>query len=344
MEFRNIGLLPNGLPTMMYQVTPSEHRSDLRVNARARSGRRGLMGQADLEGLHPLTIKLFSLSIMWHAGIPEGTKSFSYWVAFLRVALHEIGHIVTHDVKPAYSQEQYEHDGAIRARVEQLADGWMAEAMRRIARDCPRLGQPTGPMKGLPGHQLYEWSQHARNQGGRPNRATLADYRAIWSGGQITLNGIIENVANVLGVDRYSSVTDRKWVDLSCSEKYEQYGRLYRTVCKAAKELDIDRAYVNRAGKRFRTFTHGEAVAVAERVRSAVHSGEYPLQRLAIVKPKEPTMTCQCGSADVRVFAPGYSFEEMICDSCGEKFDSPIVCTVRPPVRTGARQLPLPQR
>ena len=81
-------------------------------------------------------------------------------MAFLEVALHEIGHLATrhlYEDLPHYTEIHFESY----LYVEDLANRWRDQALAKILQVDPRLGQPSGALTDYPGVKAYE----LRNRG-----------------------------------------------------------------------------------------------------------------------------------------------------------------------------------
>ena len=187
MEFHNVKLLPKGLPEIIAQFVPYEIYPDTKVVAYPRKEARGLRGRAGYDG-ESYWIKLYPIVITLHHSCHEGIISFSLWLYFLRVALHEVGHLATRrlwlDLPTDYNDYSAAH-----FYIEHLADRWMDQSLARILRVDPRLGQPLGLITGYPGIKAYRWRKmlptvHHRRledfRGCRMDMARLSPFRRLW--------------------------------------------------------------------------------------------------------------------------------------------------------------------
>ena len=94
MEFHGEKLLPNGLPELIYQVTPDYLRETIKVIAFPGKIDKETLGVRDSDGTNQV-IKLYPATIL-HFIEKSGVLSFNYWYKFLGTTLHEIGHAVDH--------------------------------------------------------------------------------------------------------------------------------------------------------------------------------------------------------------------------------------------------------
>lgn len=250
MEFHNVKLLPRGLPEIMAQLVPYDIYPDTKVIVYPRKQRRGLQGQAGCDGESYL-IKLYPTVITLYHSTHEGTISFSLWLGFLRVALHEIGHHATRLLWQDLP-ENYSHYSAAHFYIEKLADNWMDQALARILRVDPRLGQPPGFITGYPGVEAHRW----RKSLPVVHHRRLADFRGFRCGGQVTL-GVVASHAKVhlLG----SGIWDLE------PESRARLERIVKNqVHRAASSLGIRRYAFSTNGRRYLMFNAGEAEAVYE--------------------------------------------------------------------------------
>lgn len=77
MEFHNVGLLPKGLPEIMYQFTPVEYRPYTKVIVISRSIPRGPGGQFHIDDTN-MVIYLYPTIISVHT-YGQGSFSFRLW-------------------------------------------------------------------------------------------------------------------------------------------------------------------------------------------------------------------------------------------------------------------------
>jgi len=266
MEFHGVKLLPKGLPEIIAHLVPYDIYPDTKVIALPRKGMkfngRGGSGELGSVGFDHLTasycIVLYPTlccSNGGHGNDYPGTPSFRLWMGMLHVSLHEIGHMATYDLYYNLPHD-YEHHYENHRCVEELADDWMNDAMARILQVDPRLGQPPGALTGYPGILAYEM----RSNGGKPwdgfNPRRIADWRGLRCGGQVTINDIAEKL------------TLQEHPGYEVPPGYEGWAkakaRYRRAVHKAAKELGIERCFVNKNSRRYLMFNVGEAEAVYE--------------------------------------------------------------------------------
>ena len=254
MEFYNVKLLPKGLPEIIAQFVPYDIYPETKIIASPRRGRSGTWGVADYNDrcdgymgecyyviLYPTVITFYRR--------PIGTYSFSLWLDFLKVALHEIAHLATYylwkDLPPF---EAYYY-------VEDLAIRWSNQALTRILQVSPRLGQPLEALTGYPGIKAYR----LRNSG-RPwnnteyNYYRQAEWRGLSCGGQVTINDIAEKF-----------ILERVKLG-ECQHPGEGWTREKARYCgaihQAAEALGIYRYFTNKNGRRYLMFNAAEAEAV----------------------------------------------------------------------------------
>ena len=152
MECYGEKMLPNGIPELIYQVVPYDIIRNLKIIAHNKKKERGVRAQVDCDdciiNLYPTVIMAGSRR---EVDIIEGVLSFNYWIEFLRVILHEIGHIATSEKIADISTEEYKLRGEKYFYVERLADDWAASKIDKIKKRDNRVGQPKGWIGGLPG-------------------------------------------------------------------------------------------------------------------------------------------------------------------------------------------------
>ncbi len=256
MEFYNVELLPKGLPEIIAQLVPYEIYPDTKVIAysRKRMGPNDSSGSLGYAGYDRLTfsfhIGLYPTMCCSNGGHRcdyPGTFSFQLWMGMLRTAIHEIGHLATHQLYYGMPHDD-EYNYEAHSYVESLADEWADCAMARILGADPRLGQPPGALTGYPGILAYKM----RSSGGKPwdgfDSDRIADWRALKCGGQVTINDIAEKLTGYEVPEGWGKAK----------------ARYRRAIHKAAKELGIERYFVNKNGRRYLMFNAGEAEAVYE--------------------------------------------------------------------------------
>jgi hypothetical protein len=240
MEFYGEKMLPNGLPELIYQVTPDEIREKLKVIVYPKKKERGVQGscRGNVDGL---IIRLYPTVIAFHHR-GNGVLSFQYWMKFLQVTLHEIGHLVDHlsdrpwTYKTQYiSDRMYKENSAAHAFVEKFAEDWCNQMIEKIASRDPRLGQPTGFIGGLPG--IYLLRNKSDYWKFRDN------YRAYRAGGQYTLSHLVDDITHHLNIRDHKT---QLLID----------GKIRRAILKE----DFNRIYVDHAGRNHLFFNHGELI------------------------------------------------------------------------------------
>jgi hypothetical protein len=191
MEFQNGGLLPKGLPELIAQFTPYEHYDRLKVivhHKRERSGVSGCFESDDGYSIH-LWPTVISFNIL---GRSFGTISFRQWYRYLRVSMHELGHLASMPLCSSHSHiysTGFTHDEHLLAstnRIEKLANDWADLAISKILSSDPRMGQPPGFITGYPGVHTF----HIRNCHGTDDHygkfalKRIDEWRGYYSGGQ----------------------------------------------------------------------------------------------------------------------------------------------------------------
>ncbi|MBA7637727.1 hypothetical protein ES703_45374 [subsurface metagenome] len=261
MEFHNVKLLPRGLSEIIAQLVPYDIYPDTKVIAYSRKWMGPNGGSLGYAGYDRLTfsfhIGLYPTMCCSNGGRGHGypgTFSFQLWMGMLRTAIHEIGHLATRELYYGMPHDD-EHNYKAHSYVESLADGWADYAMARILRADPRLGQPPGALTGYPGILAYQM----RSNGGKPwdgfNPHRMAEWRGLRCGGQVTSGDVAFYAMGRLS----GSIFD---LDYKSSANLRRVVR--RLVHRAAKELGIERYFVNKNGRRYLMFNAGEAEAVYE--------------------------------------------------------------------------------
>ena len=319
MEFHRPDLIPDGLPELIYEVTPPRLKSRLKViacpdmelvehsvdmgNGTHRITLMGTAGRAHADASLS-TIVLYSHSIVrWEPAL-LGTAMFRYWMAFLNVALHEIGHLNNAlEGDGSFQAERYAIDPRYRERAECRANAWKQEVLDRIARDSARLGQPYEP-----GLDIDQLSRCPFNCSLSPRRLIRrGEYMASLCGGQMTVSDIISNLARQLGVD-----TDA-W-----------YGRLYGLLKRTARTLGINRFHTHETGRRYRFFSYAEAQSVIVNSIGNLATGRALAQPRYLSIDRDTRRACpQCGCSTLDPVSRGYSFVELACGVCGFRIDIP---------------------
>lgn len=282
MEFHNAALLPKGLHEIIAAFVPYDIYPYTKVIAYRRKGmgsihcieHKVMRGYAGYESLVDSFVIGLYPSVCCSDGPRgiRGTLSFNLWMAMLRTALHEIGHLVTHELCSDLPHDPV-HNPAAYTYVEQLADDWMESAMAQILRVDPRLGQPLSALTGYPGALTYRIRNRWRSGGERLPRAGMVDWRGLGCGGQITIAAIValflhEEPDVLYEMDecaRQGDFEGRKRIESNAKAK------IRRRVHRAAKALGIERHFTNRNGYRYLMFDVGEAQAVCDWL--LIHSG-----------------------------------------------------------------------
>jgi len=238
------------MPEIIAAFVPYDINPVTRVIIYPRKDRKGVRGTAGYDEMtDSLRIQLFPTVCANSAHFANrsfpGTLSFRLWAVLLETALHEIGHLATREHYWDLPRAQVVYGEAYHY-VEGLADDWCHEAMARIMRSDPRLGQPSGALTGYPGVFAYKWL-NALGAGWDFHYERIDEWRGVRCGGQVALQDIGYKVCP----------------ELFSSQK-PMHAKLYRAIHQAAKELGIHRFFVNKNGRRYRMFNAGEAELVYE--------------------------------------------------------------------------------
>lgn len=280
MEFYHEKLLPNGLPELLCQVIPEQFYFNTKVIAFPRKQRRGVQGSVNFNGVRECwEIKLYPTIMAFFSGTSgdrllglRGTYSFGLWTSFLFTSLHEIGHMVTWKAVenvPAYVNE-YGHTvfPSLERHLyaETVADNWACHTAKRIVAVDPRIGQPEGPLGGYPGKLAYERRGGGRLWGNEVDRGRIAEWRAMKCGAQVPLTDIISQFA----YDLPGHIGQLEYKDLVKVRAIVR-GAIHR----AAKELRIDRHFINKRGWRYLMFNAGESLQILDWLKA--HTKEIAL-------------------------------------------------------------------
>jgi hypothetical protein len=270
MEWYGEKMLPRGLPELLHQVTPHWIARDLKVITCHRDPfdpmSRTPLGRV---GWHDnwWVITLFPTKILGsYRNDSLGVPSFIYWLNFLEVALHEVGHIVTADrLVWRDDDRRYEEDNGYRRYIEDRADWWMETTKDTIATRDTRLGQSVGWIGGLPGLYLIRQGKmmmkYRSERSCSPRYHGIQDVRAYRCGGQLTLTNVLYNFA-------------KKYLPISYYKVPRFIARLRRYVKKEAPKIGITRHYIDTAGRKHLFFNNGEAKAMVDHLREHVSKGD----------------------------------------------------------------------
>lgn len=256
MEWHREKMLPRGLPELVYSITPPRILKNLKVISLNRKEKRGNSGNI---GWHDgyWKMNLYPTVILAHPSGHCDTLSFSYWQAFLKTMLHEIGHIMTLGEAPEGCQERYNDDTQCHQVIERLADEWRDRAIKVIASRDPRLGQPPGWIGGLSG--LYILGRAKRKEeDGLFNNVThqrIKNIRAYRCGGQHGIDDIMR-----MAHGWFSPVIRR---------------RVRQRIKRLASSMGITRDYIDRAGRKHMFFNHGEAVVMSAELVKTIPKSWY---------------------------------------------------------------------
>jgi len=254
MDFYNEKLLPKGLPEIIVQFVPHEIYPFTKVITYPRKAERGLHGRAGWEGItSSYYVKLYPTTICLN---PEGigTYSFRLWYTLLRVALHEVGHLVDRERYDTVSEEEYQNY-KIHGVIENAADSFAYAAMKRIGEVDPRLGQPSGALTGYAGVLAYR-----RRSGSFTNatdRGRIEEWRALKCDAQMGLGGVVSQLQGL--------VPDRDYLSPLLVRP------LVRSIVRReAVRCGLNRYFENRNGRRYLMFNYEEAIRTVEACRDAV--------------------------------------------------------------------------
>jgi hypothetical protein len=252
-------MLPRGLPELIYEVTPDWILPNLKVIAHPRKPERG--SENGNVGWHDnwWRINLYPTGIL-HSAKMNGPKfaviSFWYWQEFLRIMLHEIGHIVTYPKSLKTYDRRYWQDWSYREHVEWMADGWCEATKDKIATRDPRLGQPEGWIGGLAGiylGRLLGLGKADRGTSDSVNLTRINNYRGYRCGGQQTLTHVSSFVHDYLHLNFYDIPR--------CARILRRY------VKRILPELGITRHYIDSNNRKHLFFNYGESIAVINELR-----------------------------------------------------------------------------
>ncbi len=265
MEFHNVKLLTRGLPEIIAQLVPYDIYPYTKVIAYPRKLAKGLAGRAGYDNMtRSYHVGLYPTILSFYAGNGGiGTYSFNLWLHYLKTALHEIGHLATRALFQDIPSGGDSLGMAVNSTrdhmyIEGLANDWRDLALARILQISPRLGQPPGALTGYPGREAYV----LRNSGRPWNDGTYdyerqAEWRGLSCGGQVTINDIAEHFI-------LEGVRLRECPHPGVEGWTREKMRYRRAVHKAAKELGIERYFVNKNGRRYLMFNVAEAEAIYE--------------------------------------------------------------------------------
>ena len=252
MEWFGEKMLPRGLLELIYQVTPDWILPDLKVVALPRKSERGIGGR--IYWHECWFMRLYPTTILAYTKHDLGVRSFNYWMDFLHIALHEIGHITHTRYWNAGYDYSYENDDNYKRYIESLANAWRDKTIAKIMIRDSRLGQPKGWIGGLPGIYLIRRGKWGRENDdgtfGKSDLTRMNDIRAYRCKGQLSLTNLIEQF-------------QRKY---SCSK----LRNLRTLVKKIALELGIARRHIDKAGRKHLFFTYGESIQVGEALLKAM--------------------------------------------------------------------------
>lgn len=262
MEFHNVKLLPGGLPEIIAQFVPYDIYPNTKVIVYPHKLKRGLAGIAGYGGMtRSYHVGLYPTILSFYAGNGGvGTYSFRLWSHYLKIALHEIGHLATRALLKYIPTSSDRLGMAVNSTkdstyIEGLANDWRDQALARILQVSPRLGQPLGALTGYPGMNAYalrNWGKPWSN--GEHNYFRQAEWRGLSCGGQIVINDIAEKLM----------FQEHSGFEVPLEGWGKTKAKYCRAVHKAAKELGIERYFVNKNGRRYLMFNAGEAETVYE--------------------------------------------------------------------------------
>ena len=263
MEWHGEKMLPRGLPELVYEVTPNWILPNLKVISHPKKAERGsangCVGWQD----NWWRIALYPTGILHSAqmsGPKLGVISFWFWQEFLRIMLHEIGHIVTYPKSLKRYDRRYWQDWNYREHVEWMADVWCEATNDKIATRDPRLGQPEGWIGGLAGIYLrrhIDFGKANSNSSCYFSLSRITNYRGYRCGGQQTLTHVMSSfVRDYLGLDLYG---------------IPRHARILRRhVKRILPKLGITRHYRDSCGRKHLFFNVGESIAAINELRRYV--------------------------------------------------------------------------
>ncbi len=274
MEFYNVKMLPEGLPEIITQFVPYECYDNTKVIIRSR-GERDKHGHKSLGRFRGDSMTENWLITLWPTMIAFhrhglGTFSFTLWQEFLRVALHEVGHLATIEQYEMVG-EAYEENYEIYSYIEQLANDWQKRAFAKIISRDPRLGQPPGRLTGYPGILAYKRRSGSFN---RFDYERVVEWRAMQCDAQVTLADIVRKLADYRVFNDYC-----EHYKIEDGQRQKIMGlylsRIRRRIHKAARELGINRHYTNPKGHKYLMFN----LAEAEAVYNVLRDRKWPIEK-----------------------------------------------------------------
>jgi hypothetical protein len=263
MEWHGEKMLPRGLPELVYEVAPNWILPNLKVIVHPKKAKRG--SEYGCVGWHDnwWRIDLYPTVILHGAKI-NGPKfaviSFWYWQEFLRIMLHEIGHIVTYPKSLKPYDRRYRQDWNYYEHVEWMADVWCEATKDKIATRDPRLGQPEGWIGGLAGIYLrrhIDLGKANSNSSCYFSLSRIINYRGYRCGGQQTLTHVVSSFV-------------RDYLHLNFYDIPRCARILRRHVKRILPELGITRYYIDSNNRKHLFFSYGESMVVINELRRYV--------------------------------------------------------------------------
>ena len=260
MEWFGEKMLPKGLTKLAYEIVPARVSPRLKIIVLPKKEYKYLHGAMSYANGNYI-IKIYPTVILTRFFTGIGVISFQDWVSFLKLFLHELGHVMTYDKWKHISLEEYIGNGKCHEYVESLANQWCDITLNKIASRDSRLGQPIGWIGGLPGiyfmrsHYIREQNRYDPGEMYRIN-----NYRAYRCHGQIQLSGVVKKLCY-----EYKILCDY-------GNDVSKKNRISRIVKKVSSDLGIQRFYTDKAGRKHIFFNHGEADSVFNQTRDWLES------------------------------------------------------------------------
>jgi len=267
MEWFREKMLPRGLTELAYEIVPGWISPRLKIitlpKQRLPKQKYLYIAGEMIYKNGNYIIKLYPTVILVKVLNGEGVRSFRSWVSFLKIFLHELGHVMTHYKWKHISLEEYHGNENSWNYVESLANQWRDITLNKIASRDSRLGQPIGWIGGLPGIYMNRSNDIAKKYLNNSSFTTfdmgrINNYRAYRCDGQIKLS----EVATKLW-EEYNKILDNFGYD-----EVIKKNKINRIVKKISSDLAIQRVYIDKASRKHIFFNHGEADTVLNQTRN----------------------------------------------------------------------------
>jgi len=261
MEWFGEKMLPRGLTELAYEIVPGWISPRLTIVTLPKKEYKYLRGEMSYHNGNYI-IKIYPTVILADFISGIGVTSFQNWVSFLKMFLHELGHVMTYDKYKHISIKEYKENINCYEYIENLANQWCDITLSKIASRDSRLGQPIGWIGGLPGIYLKRSNDLAKknlyNSSFSPFEMNRIDgYRAYRCDGQIKLLDVVKKLCTEYEIpwDYHGNGLTRK-------------NRITRIIKKINSDLGIQRFYTDKAGRKHIFFNHGEADSVLNQTRN----------------------------------------------------------------------------